>query len=227
MRRSLTGALALGVVVLVVLWLMFQHRPGWYQPVTVDDAAVQRAQASAARLVDRISDRLAVGEPVEAVLAGGEVNEWLASLPQLWPEAGQAVPEGFSDLAVGFERGQLRIGAHLQNGQVQAIMHLSLAVELAADRARLKIRLVTVRSGALPVPRTALEELLERFQSTAEWSEDLGAFGGILSGVQSVEELFDGIEVHNRFVWPNGDRPFRISSITSEKGALRIKLEPI
>ena len=45
--------------------------------------------------------------------------------------------------------------------------------------------------------------------------------------VRSVDQLFAGVNTRNRFVWPNGKRPFRISSIRAIGGELRIRLQPL
>jgi hypothetical protein len=45
--------------------------------------------------------------------------------------------------------------------------------------------------------------------------------------VRSVEQLYRGIRIRNRFVWPNGKRLFRIDQITIDADELRLRIEPI
>jgi hypothetical protein len=214
----LSGVIA-GPIVLIGLWMMFEHKPGWYRPVTADDATVKRAQSSTAELVDSISDRLAVARPLEVTLSDDAVNEWLASLPRLWPEAGRAIPREITDLAVRFDAGVMRIGGHFRSGELQSILNLSLAVEVSDDRSAFSIRLINVRGGSLPVPRVVLAKLFEQLQDAAPPDE--------YSEIRSVDELFEGVTIRNRFVWPNGDRPCRVSSITTGPGELRVGIEPL
>lgn len=232
LRRTLLAAVTAVPVVLIVLWMTFEHKPGWYRPAIADDATVQRAQASTAELVDSISDRLAVAKPFEVTLSERSVNDWLASLPRLWPEAGRAVPREITKLAVGFDADLLRIGGHYVSGQWQAILNLSLAMEVCDDGSAISIRLRSVHGGSLPVPRAILTRLVERLQLAAptvagEPSNFATSAAEALSKIRSVDELFDGIKIRNRFVWPNGDRPCRISWLTMDAGELRIGIEPL
>ena len=220
LRRILLPAVIAGPIALIALCMMFQHKPGWYRPVIADDATVQRAQSSTAEVVDSISDRLAVAKPLELTLSDRVVNEWLASLPRLWPEAGRAVPREITKLAVGFDAGRLRIGGHYTGGELQSILNLSLALEVCDGGSALSIRLIDVRGGSLPVPRAILARLFEQYQQSAPTAPDL-------FDVRSVDEFFDGIKIRNRFIWPNGDRPCRIGSIAIDAGELRIGIEPL
>jgi len=251
--RCLLIALALAGSALVVLWMMFQHKPAWYRPVIADAVTVQRAQSSSASVVDSISDRLAGAEPFELRLESGMVNEWIASLPQLWPQIGSTMSErGISDVAISFDAECIRVGALLDisrpadafaesarensrsvengHGGLQAIVSVGLEFNISGDGSAVVVRLKDVRGGSLPMPRSSLagvvEQLTTRNRPNLRREDDIvGSFTAALEEIRSLDELYQGISVRNRFVWPNGDRPFRMSHIRSGKGRIDIGFE--
>jgi hypothetical protein len=44
---------------------------------------------------------------------------------------------------------------------------------------------------------------------------------------RSVDDWFSGVQLRNRFVWPNGRRPFRIGALAVTDGELRARLDPL
>ena len=73
-----------------------------------------------------------------------------------------------------------------------------------------------------------MERLLEQARS-GRWKAD-GAGEPLIAAlrrIQSVDDLFDGVAIGNRFVWFNGDRPFRIESVRIDDGQLRLRIEPL
>ncbi len=225
---ALIGAL----VVLVALWLTLHHKPGWYNPVTLDEPGIQRARKEAVATADYIGDRLYEGIPFDLVLVDRSVNEWLAALPTIWPEAKDVLPSELTGPAVRFEKGGIRVGSHLTANGWQAIVSAGLTIGLTADGTGVDISLHSVRGGSLPVPRTILADVLdpllrharEEHHAVNQPAEPLSA---AMRGVHSVEELFGGVRIENRFVWFNGRWPFRIDSIRIEDGELRLRLEPL
>ena len=251
--RCLLIALALAGAALVVLWMMFQHKPAWYRPVIADAITVQRAQSSSASVLDSISDQLAGAEPFELRLDSPMVNEWIASLPQLWPEIGSILSErGVSDVAIAFDAECIRVGALLDvsrpvdvlaesvrdnsrsvengHGGLQAIVSIGLELNISADGSAVVVRLKDVRGGSLPMPRSSLAGMVERLAAAGrtDWRREddiVGSFSVALDEIRSLDELYQGISVRNRFIWPNGDRPFRISSIGIQTGWINIGFE--
>jgi hypothetical protein len=72
----------------------------------------------------------------------------------------------------------------------------------------------SLRGGAVPVPRSVIDGLLESLSDP-----ELG---------RVVAESADHrLRIPNKFDWPNGDRRFRIEAIRIEEGALRIVVEPL
>lgn len=231
-ERVLTASLVAGPVLLIILWLTFQHKPGWYRPTTLDDSDVQRARREAVTTADFVGDRMVEGRPFDVVLLEHSVNEWLAALPRVWPDTRDALPPEITSPAVAFHAGNLRIGAHYVAGAWQAIVSLRLTLRVSKDGTKLKVVLKSACGGSLRLPKTILRGLLERLLEQARsgrWKAD-GAGEPLIAAlrrIQSVDDLFDGVAIGNRFIWFNGDRPFRIESIRIDDGRLRLRLEPL
>jgi hypothetical protein len=211
--------------VVAILWLVFQHRPGWYRPATADDATIQRAQAESAEVVDTTSRRIVERRDFELQLTDRMVNEWLAAMPVLWPEARDWWPSGVRDPAVGFDEDEMRIGVFVERDGWRVIANASLAAVVSQDLSTIRITLRSVRGGSLPMPQRVMDSL---------WGRVLSAVGrGRIDGVElapvgakragSTHEL----SIRNHFIWPNGERPFRITRLGAKRGVLTIGMEPL
>ncbi len=232
-RRGWFAAATLALIVLVGLWLTFQHKPAWYQPVRLNEQNYQNARRSSLMTADSISDQLVQGRESELVLSDRMVNEWLAALPLLWPEAKRKMPDEIRDPAVRFMRDRIRLAAHINKDGWQAIISVDLFVRVSGDGKSVTIALAGARGGSLPIPRTIIAKLLRplieqtRRGSNYQENDNASPWDAALKGVQSVNDLYAGVTTRNRFVWPNGKRPFRIASIRTGNGELRIQLQPL
>jgi len=231
-RRTIAASVVGIPAVLVAGWLLLQHKPGWYRPVVLDAAGLQRASQEAAAAAAFISDNMVLAKPFDVELADESVNEWLAAQPRLWPDRELALPAQLSRPALRFSGGQVFVGAHYENDGWRAIATLALTPQLSADGKELKIALARAGVGSLPMPQWILAWLLAPPSPTSPM--DAAAPSGDSEGrpssfraVRSVEDLFAGVRVANRFVWPNGSRPFRIESISLQDGRLRMRLVPL
>lgn len=233
--RVLTGALVAGPVALIALWLAFQHKPGWYRPTTLDEAGIQRARGTAVETADRVSDQMVEGQPFDVVLDERAVNEWLAVLPHIWPEARDVLPRELSDPAVSFDDGRVRVGAYYAAGAWRAIVSVVLALGVSKDGTVIEVELSGAQAGSLPVPRMILRRVWDRFQTGAPMSNvdfqmsiEPQLFDTRHSSLDiSLEELFYGVRIRNRFIWFNGQRPFRIESFNINAGELRLRIRPL
>jgi hypothetical protein len=220
---------------LLTLWLALEHRPGWYVPAVLDEQGVQAARRDATNAVDQFGDQLVRRLPFEVVLRDDALNAWLAALPHIWPDAAQAVPRELHDPALRFEAGLLRIGALYEVSGWRAIVSGAAAAALADDGATIELRLAELCCGSVPMPpslitRAADPHLHAAALSDAKQSSASETPGGVISSigeVRSVDQLYRGVRIRNRFVWPNGKRPFRIAQITIDAGELRLRIEPL
>ena len=240
-RQGWIASAILAPVALIGAWLAFQHKPAWYQPVRLDEEGYQLARRDAVATADAISDQIVQGKTFEVLLTDRSVNEWIAALPRVSPEARRALPPELHDPAVRFLRGsgqvtdeRIRVGAHFEKSGWQAIVSVDLALRVSPDGINLTIALAAVRGGSLPVPRAIVERLLgpllEHAHRRHRDHDDADAdstWGTTLDNLHSTDQLFNGVTIRNRFVWPNGRRPFRIESVRITDGELRCRLQPL
>lgn len=234
-RRRLKIALPIGAGVatltLVALWLSFQHIPAWYRPARLDEEGVRRAQRTAAAAIDSTSAQLVKRQPFEVVLEDATVNEWIAALPESVPELTESVPPEWDGFAVSFDHQRIQIAAHYHKDGWEAIVSLALSVRVEEDGSTIQVGLDAIQGGSLPVPRLVLNRLLSpMWEAARSRRSDDPASSALLSAIRSagsIDALFDGVELKNRFVWPNGDRPLRIDSVRIDGGKLTLKLTPL
>jgi len=238
LRRGIAAAFVAVPCLLVVLWLMFQHKPSWYRPVTLDEAGLERARGEATGMVDGVSDRIVQGEPFDLILRDRVVNEWLAGLEGIWPDAQRVIPPELSNLATRFDGDRVRLGALCAGRRVGVILNAAFSVRVSDDGRNVVIALTGARGGSLPITRAVLDRMLNPLlsrQNSRDVRSRTAASGkarptrleSSLDDVRSVDDLFEGVKVRNRFIWPNGDRPFRIDSIKIDDGELHLRIKPL
>lgn len=229
LRRVCILATSIGLIGLAALWLTFQHKPGWYRPVTLNPVGLHQARRDATNTLDSVGDRIVRGEPFDLVLSKRSVNEWLAALPQLWPDAASRLGSQFTELAVDFDSDDIRLGALYTRRGWRVIASVDLKIAVTQDGRYLQITLPRLRGGSLPMPRRLLESLLEPFirQSRHNPSAGAGAFDPIIREIGSASEQVAEVRLRNRFIWPNGRRAFRFASIEVKTGELRLRIEPL
>ncbi len=227
-RRSRLVVLILAPVLTLTLWMAFQHKPGWYSPVTLDQSGRRAARRSATRRADEFGDALVRRKPFDLVLHEDEVNHWLAATPSWWPRSESVEVR---DPAIHFEAGLIRIGALVDRSGWLAILSAGIRCSLSDDGDTVTIRLVEPAAGALPIPRAVLswgrpETPVSPSSTQGRSDEPRVPVESLLPDVQSVDELLGGLRRPNWFVWPNGDRAFSIDSITVEAGRVSFAIRP-
>lgn len=204
-------------VALLVLWMMFQHKPDWYRVAEVDEAALRRTRTETAQLIEHISERIVHRKTVHVTLEQAQVNEWLACLPETLPELRLALPRQIDSWVVSFGATELLIGGHYDDGTWRAILNAAFDVRLSPDGRSIVVTLRDIRGGSLSVPKAVLDTLLEQ----------LGDGIASLEGIESLDDLRSGVAIPNRFIWPNGKRPIRIGKIDMSEGKIELTLEPL
>lgn len=232
LRIAAKMALAAIAVGFVALWFAFQHKPGWYRPAALDEAMLRRARSESVATADYVGDRLVERETFEVTLSDRAVNEWLAAMPELWPEARQAWPPELTEPAVRFDHGSIRLGGNIEYRGWRAIVAVGLTLTVAEDGRSIAVRLDGASGGSLPAPRAVLErwidpELARLARRSAERGRSGEGLDSVLSQARSIGDLYAGVSVRNRFVWFNGHRPFRIGAIEVREGELKLRIEPL
>ncbi len=232
-RLGLLAAAIIAPAAGIGVWLAFQHKPNWYRPMQLDDQGYQQARRDAVATADSISDQLVAGKEFDIVLSDRSVNLWLAALPSIWPGVKHSLPNELHYPAVQFAEDRIRFAGHFEKNGWQAILSIDLVVGVSGDGGSVTVALDCARGGSLPVPRVLVARLLNPLieharQDKKTPNDDASSpWAAAAKSVTSADQLFKGVTTRNRFVWPNGKRPFRIVSILATEGELRIRLRPL
>jgi len=232
LRRAAVVAAACATIALIALWLAFQHKPAWYRPVALDEAGLQRARRDLTNLTDWIGDQLVRREPFDLILKQPDVNVWLTALPHIWPETATALDPPVTRPAIAFGDTGLHIGAELASGGWRVIASVEVSLSVTDNGDGIVVLCSPPYGGSLPIPRALIDPTLARLLQRARprASSNGGSSTGLeslLREVRTVDELFRGIRTGNRFVWPNGRRPFRIAGLTFSTAELAVHIEPL
>lgn len=223
----------LGIVALMVLlaasvvWLVFQHRPGWYRPVAADEPTIRRAQAESAAVADETSRNIVARQDFELQLADRMVNEWLAAMPVLWPQSREWLPPGVRDPAVSFDHDEMRVGVYVERNGWRVIVNVALTAQVSPDQEAILLSVRRVRGGSLPMPRSVTDSLRRRIHTEIERLRRDGLSMAESDGVEIDGPGTVNLTIRNRFIWPNGERPFRITHLMAQDGLLTIGMEPL
>lgn len=232
LRRTgiiLLVAVAMGMV---VLWFMFQHKPAWYRPVQLDAAAQKQARKDATNFIDSIGDRMVRGEAFDVVLIESRLNDWLAMMPEFASGASAKGSDRFTGPVITFADDRLRFGIHYQNGGLRAIISVTVLLAVSPDGRSMMMKIESMHGGSLPAPESLIASLLEPALNKARERSDGGdqdqtIAAVMLEKVDSIDDLFEGIERRNRFIWPNGRRLFTFESIEIHNGEMRLRIKPL
>jgi hypothetical protein len=197
------------------LLLALEHRPAWYAPPSLTETELQQGRMEAMRVVDLVGDQLVDQKPFEIVLSDDQLNVWLSGLGQIWPEAARRIPPEIVEPFVFVEPGILSTAARLESKGWRAIVSSEYILELSIDREKLVVVLNSVRCGTVTLPRFIVAPLFKPYMQAE-----------VVRGY-SVHQLYHGLQLENRFIWPNGRRPFRIGALSLESGRIRLRIEPL
>jgi len=229
-RRWWRWAVALGMalvaIALGVCWLMFQHVPTWYRPPMIAPAYHQRVRDDLQVTFDAVQETVQhETRPVEHRFTQDQINAWLAISEAIWPWSREWLPPGVSDPFVAIDEDGVRLAVTYRHGGIRTVM--SARLEITAETSGIRVRLAEVSTGQLNVPRSWVREQLAELDEDA-WPagkrSDLQHGGGVLP---EIEGLFDGVVFPDTWVWKYGDKPFRITDVRFEPGAIAITFEPL
>ncbi len=213
------GGAALVLVAVIVLWMLFQHIPVWYEPVYVSAADLQRVRDDLVGTFDAVSRQMNGERPFAMRITQQQLNEWLAAREQMWPPAQEWVPPGMENPVVRFEADRIILAGTVVYGSLRAV--LSVSVALTVDGDGLSVRLFDFRGGSLPVPEALVREPLRRIDARRRD----GRYAG--DGMPAAEALLTGVRIPAEFTWPNGKRRFRIGAVRLERGAIILDVAPL
>lgn len=229
-KRNVRVAVALVVVLVpagaLTLWMTFQHIPGWYRPLKITDPTFVRDELT--RTADDISDQIVANRPFEMTFTDAEVTSWLVTLPELYPDGIRTLPSSISEPSIHFGDDSARLGVRYHSGQLRTILNVRVAAVVGPDKRTITLSLREVRGGSLPVPRALLREVFDPMIQRHRSSRAANPLEQALEGIGSVDDLFNGVSIENRFVWPNGKRRIRIGDIrVDQAGTVTLVIEPL
>ena len=217
-------------VSLVVVWLTFQHKPGWYRPARVAESELQSVRDSLTDANLEFSRGLAGGQPFDFSLDAQRINQWIAARERIYPEAQRWVPTWVRDPVVAFEDGKLILAGLVEFEGWKAVASAHVVVEVAEESIR--IRLAGVRGGSLPIPLSSGDEAMVELASRSAGSGDalpeaLRVLTDQMRTRPPSEVLREGTNVANRFEYPDGKRLFRILKCQLNDGTMTLRIEPL
>ena len=98
-----------------------------------------------------------------------------------------------------------------------------LTVQVAGEGQTIRIEVADISGGALPIPRRLLSGVAADAIAKAVRSFHKRA---PLEAQPQASKLWSEIEIPNRFVWPNGERAFRVAEIKIDDDAVLLTIEP-
>ena len=222
-RLAAVGSAAIFCLCIVVVCALLQRKPAWYRPVDLDEQLLQRVRRETAAAADDFGDRLVAGRRFEIQLRDSDINAWLSAAPLLWPEVQGHWPAYLTGPAIQFGADRVLLGAHLEVSGWRIIATAEVQAHPSGDLQHWQLRLHKCYGGELPLPRFLIDQIATR-NSPQDRKPDGDEFTAKLS---DVDQLFSGVPLRNRFVWPNGKRPFRIAQLHSADGVLRVVIDPL
>ncbi len=209
-RTVALAAAAILVVVILGLGLAATRRPAWYQPAPVDQTRLRDDKRDLVGLLDGIGAALNERRGIGFRLDEAQVNRWLAARAEMWPDS--AIDLGpLRDPQISFQGDRIRAAALIENGDLRAVVSLTCRVQVSDER--VVIEWESARLGALPVPRSWL----------SRWITSAGSGGRVVRQA-------DGrgtVAFENDWIWPNGKRRYRLSTLRITDGAADVSLEPL
>ena len=211
-------------LVLAGMWLAVQHVPDWYVPPAIPPRDYQKVRDDFEAVFNEISEKLMSSEPFTLVLKDRQLNNWLAIRGQILPETARWLPEYLEDPMVRFDNDMLTVAGTATRGSVRSVVSLGWQLEVGPET--IVARLRETRSGSLPLSHGLISKALARVGGDSP-SSDATALGGGLNLAGKIRQAGTGLDIENRFRWKNGDRLFRITSLESRGGVVRVKIQPL
>lgn len=207
----------------LALWLTFQRKPHWYRPVETDPATIRKTSNDALNWADHVSDRMVRGVPFELLVADEEVTHFAAAAPAMFPDEFASWPPEIRDPAISFDDGMVKVGffCEYDGWRVIGVGHIDVSL---IDEDTLFVRLDGVRGGLLPIPRRWIRKVFDPL--LARWQQNVDDVPDWIVDLKSVDQLYEGFRIPNRFLWPNGKRRFRLAGLESRGGTMKLSIEP-
>ncbi len=213
-RRAALAAALLSVGAFIWMWLAFQRIPDWYRPAQLGPDEGDRIRREVTAWADDVSRRIVHRDEFAIEISEGQLNELLAGLSEVVPDARHRWPAWIVDPAVVVDKGSARFAARIQRTYWSVIVNGRLAVTLGEDRS-IRLAVSELRLGALPLPDGLARSLAEAMLGSVDPNR-------ASEGIEGLEWRW-----RNRITWPNGRRDIEITGVELGEGELRVGVRPL
>lgn len=210
-RRIFALVVSVISMALLAVGCAISCRPSDYRPVTLDYTRLESDKRALSDILERIGVELNHGRPVEFEIEEEQLNRWIAARRELPIDPAAFEVQGLQKPAVRLMDGKIRLYGLAERSGWQTVISLDVSVTPSSDM----IRVAPVRAafGAAPLPGMAMDTVRDTLKD--------------LLTPEGAKMTADGVELPNRAVWENGERPFRFESIEIKSGKAKIKLAPL
>jgi len=223
-------AIVMAVVIVAGLcsaWMMFQHIPDWYRPPQIPPEYEQVVKDDFARMQETLNPGwMSSPAPFEYRFHQDQINAWLMKRDELWEyfyrKSRKWLPPSMSDPQVSLDPDGFRLAVTYRHRDIQTV--LSAQFQAQMDNNGIKIRLVQVAAGSLPIPLSRIKPLLAKMD-THEWN--LESSQGRDRPRPGLTGLFEGLRIPNTWTWQDSQQTIRITGFRFEPGVLVVHFEPL
>jgi len=139
---------------------------------------------------------------------------------RIWPESKRWIPDQIQDPMILFEQDQVILAGTWRGPGPRTVVNIRLRVEMIDDQ--LRVRVMSVRGGALPIPLTPIKRQLARLEH-----DRAGPDRTLLPDGTSIVDAADGAPLPKDFPWTQPRGTFRIETLKVVPGELRVRLCPM
>jgi len=226
LKRIVIGLALLALAVLGTAWMMFQHIPDFYRPAQVPPEHEQAVRDNITATYDSLNIGLNESlQPFDHRFGQDQINAWLAMLERMWPNSRKWLPQTMSNPQIAIDPEGIRLAITYRYRDVRTV--LSARFRASADKEGLALQLLGVYAGSLPMPNSQIRHLLSKIDTNALPVAKHGVIQIQDRSLPALASLFEGIRVPNTWMWENGEKPFRITRLKFEPGALVVTFEPL
>lgn len=229
LRRLKRTAIALTVLCVAFIafgWMLFQHIPRWYQPVVFAPEEMQAVRDNYGAVGSDISRRMFSDEGAfRYTFTQDQINAWLPVLRNDVPPIRELLPPAFQNPYVSIGPDGVRLAVTVNYDGIRTVMSALLGV--VVDEEAISLRVKGVTGGSLPIPGPLLRQQLKRVDAKVG---PLHSVEGRTVGPDDEvmpSTFLDGIQLTREYIWPNGERWYRILDLELQKGAIVATLEPL
>lgn len=243
--RVSIGVAAVCVVAGVVLYLVANGTPTFYQPAVLDQAQREQAARQFLRRIQDFGNAAEDNKPFTWTITQDELNSALSSMDEIADrmEEGKATEVykvmakmGVSGPAVAMNKNVLTI--MVRSDSLDKVISADLAFSFTADK-KMKVRLAATRLGRLPLPASSAEEWINKLKvmlakdvAKAPTSHHSASFGGLspdqlAAALTVIIAAVDEKPISAEVTWPVNNRRVRIEAIHIAGGEFTLSVVPI